>query len=1011
MGQGRHPPIRASLPFIIFCLIGPVAPLPAGDFIRGDSNRDGTVDISDAQFTLSFLFLSGVPPQCRAAADANDDEDIDLSDAIATFGTLFLGRPAKLPLPGPLPGPDPTPGLGCGLPAPGSLVCRKAGPAVDLTFGWREPCDAVEIRRDGAAVATLPANSTSHRDRPPTGGEHTYEVRGIVAGAAGEPSTCRVTAIPANRPPVLMFTSPLQGAVVDGGTVPVNGRVSDETGVPKIVVAGDDATPAGPPATPYNFGGTASLVAGPNLVRVEAVDDFGRAAFASIAVGGTPILRTGEAALGLALDLTGDGGYGEIETILRPFLSQVPALLDAGIRGVRLYEGSVLGVDITVTGNRVEVTGPIGLDIFPSGAGGGRVGMKVTFETVRLYADGRSDYGFLGTDAWSATWTAYSVDVAGTVAFVPRADRSGLDVTSDGFTVTFGNSDLSVSGFLDPFGIFDGLVNFLASLFRGEIESQVRSAVEDSMNRELLPVLQEALGGLSLDVDLGAARLDTYFQDVLESDRGLSVLFGATWTGAARDPAFPAHPGSKARFAPYPSFPLGVSVAHPLDATICLSEDTLNQALLEIVAGGILKADMGLAGISSPIPLNVGTIASILDPRLGLLPGLSSDTPLGLRIRADLPPTIRPGEGVVGRLLLSEGSSWRYFKGTAAPPATWKNFDFSDAAWARGSSGFGYSSDPAERRILRASLDDMAGKYGSLFLRTKFTLADPATPLGLVLRVYYDDGFVAYVNGREVARVNMSGSSGTPPAFGDLAASAVEPTWVDIDLSPFRSSFRAGDNVLAVQAHNAALDSSDFVILPQILEPLPPPAGTLSAFPSRIKVTGLTVTFVADPAADGVGEGDADGVKDDVDLFAFALNFLLDAKVLLLPDEEGAPALAIDIATADGTDADKFPDAIFGGAAGIGIEVAFEAVDVDDAFLGDFAELTLLLFAASLGESLGGFEIPSIPLPELAFDTGGDGNPDVSLEIVSGTLAPSDTNGDGRPDWICILADLRAEAR
>jgi hypothetical protein len=81
-------------------------------FVRGDSNGDFEVNLSDAVFTLSFLFLGSTGPNCPDAADANDDGRVDLSDPIATLQALFLGTG---PLPEPAsPGEDLTPdGLDC----------------------------------------------------------------------------------------------------------------------------------------------------------------------------------------------------------------------------------------------------------------------------------------------------------------------------------------------------------------------------------------------------------------------------------------------------------------------------------------------------------------------------------------------------------------------------------------------------------------------------------------------------------------------------------------------------------------------------------------------------------------------------------------------------------------------------------------------------------------------------------------------------------------------------------
>jgi len=60
--------------------------------IRGNSNGDETVDLADAQYTLSFLFLGGPEPvSCFDIADANDDDMVDLSDPLTILNFLFLG--------------------------------------------------------------------------------------------------------------------------------------------------------------------------------------------------------------------------------------------------------------------------------------------------------------------------------------------------------------------------------------------------------------------------------------------------------------------------------------------------------------------------------------------------------------------------------------------------------------------------------------------------------------------------------------------------------------------------------------------------------------------------------------------------------------------------------------------------------------------------------------------------------------------------------------------------------
>ena len=104
------------------------------DFIRGDSNDDGELNIGDAVFTLSFLFIGDEHPECLAANDTNDDGEVNITDVIRTLNFLFLGGTDAPPAPFPNPGIDPTRDLGCREPPlPGlPLVGKLGGPDREL---------------------------------------------------------------------------------------------------------------------------------------------------------------------------------------------------------------------------------------------------------------------------------------------------------------------------------------------------------------------------------------------------------------------------------------------------------------------------------------------------------------------------------------------------------------------------------------------------------------------------------------------------------------------------------------------------------------------------------------------------------------------------------------------------------------------------------------------------------------------------------------------------------------
>ncbi|MEM7263068.1 MAG: dockerin type I repeat-containing protein [Planctomycetota bacterium] len=82
------------------------------DFVRGDPNLDGSLNIADAIAVLAHLF-DGAPLTCDDAIDVNDDGSKDVSDAITILTHLFSSGAAPS-APHPDCGADPTAdGLGC----------------------------------------------------------------------------------------------------------------------------------------------------------------------------------------------------------------------------------------------------------------------------------------------------------------------------------------------------------------------------------------------------------------------------------------------------------------------------------------------------------------------------------------------------------------------------------------------------------------------------------------------------------------------------------------------------------------------------------------------------------------------------------------------------------------------------------------------------------------------------------------------------------------------------------
>jgi hypothetical protein len=158
--------------------------------------------------------------------------------------------------------------------------------------------------------------------------------------------------------------------------------------------------------------------------------------------------------------------------------------------------------------------------------------------------------------------------------------------------------------------------------------------------------------------------------------------------------------------------------------------------------------------------------------------------------------------------IFGEGDVWRYFKGTELPAGVWASLGYDDATWLTGATGIGYG-DGDDNTVL----DDMSGNYATVYMRNKFTVSNPSTVSSLTLNIDYDDGFVAFINGTEVARAGVATGQDNNTLASNHGAGSPE----SIDLSSYIHALQPGDNVFAIEVHNTTLGSSDLSMIPQLI--------------------------------------------------------------------------------------------------------------------------------------------------------------------------------------------------
>jgi len=152
--------------------------------------------------------------------------------------------------------------------------------------------------------------------------------------------------------------------------------------------------------------------------------------------------------------------------------------------------------------------------------------------------------------------------------------------------------------------------------------------------------------------------------------------------------------------------------------------------------------------------------------------------------------------------LVIESDEFKYLVPATAPATDWIQINYDDSSWDTGRGGFGYG-DGDDQTIVPSTT--------SIYLRKKLTIP-PSVPIHqLLLDIDYDDGFVAYINGTEVAR-SPNVPPGTPGLSADLSyereavmySGGLPERYI---LNP--EVLSEGDNIMAFHILNMNITSSD----------------------------------------------------------------------------------------------------------------------------------------------------------------------------------------------------------
>ena len=141
---------------------------------------------------------------------------------------------------------------------------------------------------------------------------------------------------------------------------------------------------------------------------------------------------------------------------------------------------------------------------------------------------------------------------------------------------------------------------------------------------------------------------------------------------------------------------------------------------------------------------------------------------------------------VASLILIGQGAPARVISPSAQNASLddfWREISFNDSSWIATTTGVGFDRDSSPNNALDSYIgtelttDQMpsSSTRTSAYVRVPFTVTDKDQLTSLSLDLRYDDGFIAYLNGREIARRFFQEDDARPQPQWDSRTTATVP--------------------------------------------------------------------------------------------------------------------------------------------------------------------------------------------------------------------------------------------
>ncbi len=176
----------------------------------------------------------------------------------------------------------------------------------------------------------------------------------------------------------------------------------------------------------------------------------------------------------------------------------------------------------------------------------------------------------------------------------------------------------------------------------------------------------------------------------------------------------------------------------------------------------------------------------------------------------------------------------------------WREVAYDASAWVSGTGSVGFDRNMVEVDLLQyidtvltpgqmGNSNSTSVPNSSAYVRYAFNVASPEQLISLTMNLRFDDGFIAYLNGKEIARANFAEDFARPqPQWDSFAGNQLGSSstsgnanrtteaedLITFDLTQFLPFLQAGSNVLAFHGVNSkstassGINQQDFLIEP-----------------------------------------------------------------------------------------------------------------------------------------------------------------------------------------------------